>query len=260
MIRLNGVVKRYGATRIGPVDLELPAGGIIALVGPNGAGKSTVLTMIGRLLSPDGGTITIDGVDVHTAPSREVARMVSILRQENHFVTRLTVRQLVGFGRYPYSAGRLTAHDEEKISEAIDFLDLTDLEQRFLDELSGGQRQRAYVAMVLAQDTDYLLLDEPLNNLDAQHSVQMMTRLRHAADTLGRTIVIVLHDINFAAAYSDRIVAMEDGAVAVHGTPDEIIRDDVLTRVFRTPVTVVDGPTGRFAVYHRAPAENGSPR
>jgi iron complex transport system ATP-binding protein len=176
---------------------------------------------------------------------------VSILRQENHFVTRLTVRQLVGFGRYPYSGGRLTQADEDKISEAIDFLDLRELEQRFLDQLSGGQRQRAYVAMVLAQDTDYLLLDEPLNNLDAQHSVQMMQQLRRAADELGRTIVIVLHDINFAAAYSDYIIAMENGRIAVHGSPDEIITDEVLTRVFRTPVSVIDGPNGRFAAYHR---------
>ncbi|WP_336632941.1 MULTISPECIES: iron ABC transporter ATP-binding protein [unclassified Microbacterium] len=251
MIRLDGVVKNYGGTRIGPVSLELPPGGIVALVGPNGAGKSTVLTMIGRLLAPDEGTVTIDGLDVHRTPSRRIARVVSILRQENHFVTRLTVRQLVGFGRYPYSAGRLTTHDEDKISAAIDLLDLTALEQRFLDQLSGGQRQRAYVAMVLAQDTDYVLLDEPLNNLDAEHSVQMMTRLRHAADALGRTIVIVLHDINFAAAYSDYIVAMEEGVVAEHGTPAEIIRDDVLTRVFPTPVTVIDGPTGPVAVYHR---------
>lgn len=254
MIRLDGVVKRYGDTRIGPLSLDLPRGGITALVGPNGAGKSTVLTMIGRLLTPDEGTITIDGLDVHRTPSTHVAKTVSILRQENHFVTRLTVRQLVGFGRYPYSAGRLTQHDEDKISEAIDFLDLTALEQRFLEQLSGGQRQRAYVAMVLAQDTDYLLLDEPLNNLDAQHSVQMMTQLRHAADALGRTIVIVLHDINFAAAYSDYIVAMEEGAVAVRGTPSQIIRDDVLTRVFRTPVTVMDGPAGPVAVYHRPSA------
>ncbi|MFD5224531.1 ABC transporter ATP-binding protein [Microbacterium sp. NPDC058342] len=252
MIRLSNVVKRYSSdVEIGPVSIDLPAGGIVALVGPNGAGKSTVLTMMGRLIAPDAGTVEIGGLDVHRTPSKQVATTVSILRQENHFVTRLTVRQLVGFGRYPYSGGRLTQHDEDKISEAIDFLNLTDLEQRFLDQLSGGQRQRAYVAMVLAQDTEYLLLDEPLNNLDAQHSVQMMQQLRRAADELGRTIVIVLHDINFAAAYSDYIVAMEEGRIAVHGTPDEIIRDDVLTAVFRTPVTVVDGPSGRFAVYHR---------
>lgn len=254
MIRLSNTTKRYSSqVQIGPVSLELPSGGIIGLVGPNGAGKSTLLMMMGRLLKPDAGTVEIAGIDVHAAPSQQVAKTISILRQENHFVTRLTVRQLVGFGRYPYTGGRLTAHDEEKISEAIDFLDLTELEQRFLDQLSGGQRQRAYVAMVLAQDTDYLLLDEPLNNLDAQHSVQMMQQLRRAADQLGRTIVIVLHDINFAAAYSDYIVAMEDGALSVHGTPDEIIREDVLTKVFRTPVSVVDGEAGRIASYWRAP-------
>lgn len=252
MIRLDQLEKRYGnGTLIGPISLDLPKGGIIGLVGPNGAGKSTLLTMMGRLLTPTGGSAQIDELDVHQAPSKAVAKKVSILRQENHFVTRLTVRQLVGFGRYPYSRGRLTPADEEKISEAIDFLDMADLEQRFLDEMSGGQRQRAYVAMVLAQDTDYLLLDEPLNNLDAQHSVQMMNQLRRAADELGRTIVIVLHDINFAAAYSDYIVAMDEGKVVISGTPDGIIRDDVLTSVFRTPVTVVDGPSGKFAVYHR---------
>ncbi|WP_374999382.1 ABC transporter ATP-binding protein [Aeromicrobium sp. CTD01-1L150] len=252
MIRLTNLVKRYGAdVQIGPVSLDLHGSGIIGLVGPNGAGKSTILTMMGRLQAPDQGTVEIDGQDVHSTPSKQIAKTVSILRQENHFVTRLTVRQLVSFGRYPYSGGRLTPHDEDKISEAIDFLDLTQLEQRFLDQLSGGQRQRAYVAMVLAQDTDYLLLDEPLNNLDAQHSVQMMQQLRKAADELGRTVVIVLHDINFAAAYSDYIVAMEDGRVAVHGTPEDIIRDDVLTSVFKTPVHVVDGPGGKFAVYHR---------
>ena len=106
--------------------------------------------------------------------------------------------------------------------------------------------------MVLAQDTEYLLLDETLNNLDAQHSVEMMTQLRRAADELGRTIIIVLHDINFAAAYSDYIVAMDEGAIAVAGTPEEIITDEVLTTVFRTPVTVLDGPSGKFAVYHRS--------
>lgn len=252
MIRLQGVVKRYSnEVTIGPVSLDIPAGGIVSLVGPNGAGKSTVLTMIGRLITPDEGTIEVGGLDVHATPSKQVAKTVSILRQENHFVTRLTVRQLVGFGRYPYSGGRLTQHDEDKISEAIDFLNLTDLEQRFLDQLSGGQRQRAYVAMVLAQDTEYLLLDEPLNNLDAQHSVQMMQQLRRAADELGRTIVVVLHDINFAAAYSDYIIAMEDGNVTVHGAPEMIVQDEVLTRVFRTRVRVIEGPSGKFAAYHR---------
>lgn len=251
MISLSEVTKGYGSeVRIGPVDVEIPSGGITALVGPNGAGKSTILTMIGRLLDLDTGTITVAGHDVVNTPSKAIAKILSILRQENHFVTRLTVRQLVGFGRFPYSRGRLNEEDERHISEAIDFLNLTDLEQRYLDQLSGGQRQRAYVAMVLAQNTDYVLLDEPLNNLDMQHSVQMMRQLRRAADELGRTVVIVLHDINFAAHYSDRILAMKDGGVVEHGTAEEIMRDEVLSRIFDTDVEVIDGPRGPLAVYY----------
>ena len=169
MITLSSVLRRYTSeVAIGPVDLEIQHGGITALVGPNGAGKSTLLTMIGRLMGMDAGTITVAGLDVTKTPSKELAKTISILRQENHFVTRLTVRQLVGFGRFPHSNGRLTVEDEQIISRSIDFLNLEELESRFLDELSGGQRQRAYVAMVLAQDTEYVLLDEPLNNLDMQ--------------------------------------------------------------------------------------------
>lgn len=251
MISLSQVRKDYSSeVAIGPVDLQIPAGGITALVGPNGAGKSTLLTMIGRLLGIDAGTIEIAGYDVATTASKDLAKIVSILRQENHFITRLTVRQLVGFGRFPYSKGRLTAADEEIVSRAIDFLDLGELEGRYLDQLSGGQRQRAYVAMVLAQDTEFVLLDEPLNNLDMRHSVQMMQHLRRAAADLGRTIVIVLHDINFAGHYADRICAVKDGRVVEFGTPDEIFTDDVLTRVFETPVRVIDGPAGPLAVYY----------
>lgn len=251
MIQLSDVRKEYSSeVTIGPVTTQIESGGITALVGPNGAGKSTILTMIGRLLTVDAGTITVAGNDVVNTPSRAIAKILSILRQENHFVTRLTVRQLVGFGRFPHSRGRLTPQDEHYISEAIDFLDLTDLENRYLDQLSGGQRQRAYVAMVLAQNTDYVLLDEPLNNLDMQHSVQMMKQLRRAADDLGRTVVIVLHDINFAARYSDKILAMKHGQVVEHGTPAEIMNDATLSEVFNTEVNVIQGPSGPLAVYY----------
>ncbi|GAA4779556.1 ABC transporter ATP-binding protein [Citricoccus nitrophenolicus] len=251
MITLEGVQKSYGdEVQIGPVSVELPQGGITALVGPNGAGKSTILTMIGRLLKVDAGRIEVAGQDIVNTPSKAVAKILSILRQENHFVTRLTVRQLVGFGRFPYSRGRLTVEDEGYINEAIDFLNLGALENRYLDQLSGGQRQRAYVAMVLAQNTDYVLLDEPLNNLDMQHSVQMMKQLRRAADELGRTVVIVLHDINFASRYADWILAMNDGQVTEFGPPSEIITDEVLSRVFSTPVRVIDGPECRLAAYY----------
>ncbi|HCS61352.1 MAG TPA: iron ABC transporter ATP-binding protein [Microbacterium sp.] len=251
MINLSSVSKQYSDTvAIGPVDLQIPAGGVTALVGPNGAGKSTLLTMIGRLLGLDAGTIEIGGYDVVSTPSKDLAKIVSVLRQENHFITRLTVRQLVGFGRFPHSQGRLNVEDERVISEAIDFLGLSDLETRYLDELSGGQRQRAYVAMVLAQDTDYVLLDEPLNNLDMRHSVQMMQHLRRAAAELGRTIVIVLHDINFAGHYADHICAVKDGRVVQFGPPEEIMTDAVLSSVFDTEVQVIDGPRGPLAVYY----------
>ncbi|WIV43848.1 iron ABC transporter ATP-binding protein [Glutamicibacter nicotianae] len=251
MITLNSVSKQYSSTvSIGPVSLEIPTGGITALVGPNGAGKSTMLTMVGRLLGIDQGSIEVSGYDVSKTNSKDLAKIVSILRQENHFVTRLTVRQLVGFGRYPHSKGRLTQADEEIISRSIDFLDLGELEARYLDELSGGQRQRAYVAMVLAQDTDTVLLDEPLNNLDMKHSVVMMQHLHRAARELNRTIVIVLHDINFAGHYADYICAMKQGKVEHFGTPAQIMQDEILSEVFETPVNVVPGPNGPLAVYY----------
>lgn len=253
MITLEKVTKTYTSdnqqVRIGPVDLELPRGGVTALVGPNGAGKSTLLTMIGRLLSLDAGEIRVAGLDVTTAKSGELARVISILRQDNHFVTRLTVRQLVGFGRFPYSKGRLTREDDAIITRYIDFLGLTDLQGRFLDQLSGGQRQRAYVAMVLCQETDYVLLDEPLNNLDLAHSIEMMRHIRRAASEFGRTIIVVLHDINFAARYSDCICAVKEGQVVAFGTPEEIMNDETLSAVFDTPITVIDGPHGRIACY-----------
>ncbi len=150
---------------------------------------------------------------------------------------------------FPHSKGRLSAEDEAIIDRYIGFLDLEKLEGRYLDQLSGGQRQRAYVAMVLAQETEYVLLDEPLNNLDIARSVEMMRMLERAAREFSRTIVIVLHDINFAARYASQICALKDGQVAFMGTPEEIMRDEVLTDIFDTPVTVVPGPNGPIACY-----------
>ncbi|MBS3178223.1 MULTISPECIES: ABC transporter ATP-binding protein [unclassified Pseudoclavibacter] len=252
MISLSNVTKTYGkATVLGPVTLDIPAGGITALVGPNGAGKSTLLTIVGRLTDASTGTVTVGGHDVTKAKSRDLAKVVSILRQENHFVTRLTVRELVGFGRFPHSQGRLTPDDKQHIDRAIEFLDLTTLEHRYLDQLSGGQRQRAYVAMVLAQDTDYILLDEPLNNLDMKHAVAMMGQLRRAADELGKTFVIVIHDINFAAAYADNIIALTDGQLAHSGSPKDLMTTETLEHVFGTPIEVRHDGDYPLAVYYR---------
>ncbi len=231
------------------MDIKIPKAGLTSLIGPNGAGKSTTLLMIGRLLDMEEGHIKVADMDVTESKSEDLAKVLTILRQENHFVTRLTVRQLAGFGRFPYSKGRLTKEDEAIISKYIDFLELTDLENRYLDELSGGQRQRAYVAMVLCQETEYVLLDEPLNNLDVARSVQMMEHLKHAANEFGRTIVAVMHDINFAAKYSDRICAMKNGRIAAFGTVDQIMDSNVLTDIFETKIEIIDGPYGPIAIY-----------
>ncbi|MCW4384721.1 ATP-binding cassette domain-containing protein [Salinibacterium sp. SYSU T00001] len=239
MITITDVTKSYGdETVLGPVTGQIAKGGVTSLVGPNGAGKSTLMTIIGRLLEPSEGSVTVGGLDVQAAKSRDLAQMMSILRQENHITARLTVRELVAFGRFPHSQGRLTDEDHRHVDLALDFLGLGPLAERFLDQLSGGQRQRAFVAMVLAQDTEYVLLDEPLNNLDMKHAVLMMRRLRDAADELGKTIVIIVHDINVAAAYSDRIIAMRDGTIAYSGTAAEIMRSDILSEVFDTPIEV----------------------
>lgn len=250
MIKLQEVKKVYSdEVAIGPLNIEIPKAGITSLIGPNGAGKSTALLMIGRLLNMSKGSIQIANLDVGSSKSEDLAKIITILRQENHFVTRLTVRQLVSFGRFPYSKGRLTKGDERIISQYIDFLDLGPLENRYLDELSGGQRQRAYVAMVLTQETEYVLLDEPLNNLDVARSVQMMEHLKNAAVQFGRTIVTVIHDINFAAKYSERICAMKDGKIAAFGTVEEIMQGELMSKIFETPIEIIEGPHGPLAVY-----------
>lgn len=250
MIKIANVKKSYTEkVKIGPLNIEIPKAGFTSLIGPNGAGKSTTLLMIGRLLGLDKGQITVANMDVTQTKSKDLAKIITILRQENHFVTRLTVRQLVGFGRFPYSKGRLTKQDEAIISKYIDFLDLTELENRYLDELSGGQRQRAYVAMVLCQETEYVLLDEPLNNLDVARSVQMMEHLKIAANEFGRTILTVMHDINFAAKYSDNICAMKDGQIVAFGSVEEIMKPDLLTEIFETKIEIIDGPYGPVAIY-----------
>lgn len=244
MIALQSATKRYhGHTVLDEVSLTLGAEGVTSLIGPNGAGKSTLFGLISRLLRADSGTVTVDGMDVRTASSAEFAKTIAVLRQDNHITARLTVQDLVEFGRFPHSKGRLTVADREHIDRAIAYLDLEGFRTRFLDELSGGQRQRAYIAMVLAQDTKYVLLDEPLNNLDVRHMTEIMKLVRRMADELGKVVIVVLHDINFAATYSDRIVAMSDGRIIADAPVAEIMRPEVLADVYGTPVDVreIDG-------------------
>ena len=251
MIRIQNITKSFGRTQVlQDVSLDLPEGGVTALIGPNGAGKSTLLSIIARLVPADGGRVSIDGLDAHQAPSADLARVIAMLRQDNHLTARLTVRELIGFGRFPHSGGRLNAADQAAIDRAVAYLDLAELQHRFLDQLSGGQRQRAFVAMTIAQETKYLLLDEPLNNLDMKHARAMMRLLRQISQDLGKTVLVVLHDINFASCHADRIVAMKEGRIFATGTPRQIVAPEVLADLYETDIPVHDIDGRRIATFY----------
>lgn len=250
MISVKGITKLYGDKKVvDDVSLSIAKGKITSLIGPNGAGKSTVLSMITRLLDNDSGDVLLEGENIFTQPNSELAKKISILKQSNHLELKITVRELIAFGRYPYSKGRLTDEDNALIDEAIDYMELGEFEDRFIDELSGGQRQRAYIAMTIAQDTEYIFLDEPLNNLDMKHSVQIMKILRRLVDELGKTVVIVLHDINFASVYSDRIVALKNGRVVKDGPTEEIIQSAALKEIYDMDIPIQQMNNCRICVY-----------
>ncbi|MFA5550836.1 MAG: ATP-binding cassette domain-containing protein [Trueperaceae bacterium] len=250
MIELKGITKKYGHTTVvDDVTVAIPRGGITAIIGPNGAGKSTLLSIASRLMKYDSGTVSIDGDDISRLPSDVLARRISVLRQDNHLAVRLSVEDLVAFGRYPHSKGRPTLEDQQHIEAAIEYLELGPLRKRFLDELSGGQRQRAFVAMVLCQDTDFVLLDEPLASLDMRHAVAMMKQLRRVTEELGKTVVIVLHDINFASTYADSIIAMKDGKVVHHAGPEVVMTPPVLREIYDMDVHVQEIGGHQIGVY-----------
>lgn len=167
MVDLKRVFKKYNHKKvINDVSVSVEKGTITSFIGPNGAGKSTLISMISRLIAKDEGDISIDGKDITKQKNNDMAKKISILKQSNNLNLRLTIRELVSFGRFPYSQGRLSREDWAKVDEAIDYMELRDMQDKYINELSGGQRQRAHIAMVIAQDTEYILLDEPLNNLD----------------------------------------------------------------------------------------------
>jgi iron complex transport system ATP-binding protein len=250
MIEVKNIVKKYGSKSVvDNVSLKIEKGKITSFIGPNGAGKSTLLSVMSRLIKRDGGEVFIEGRELLQWKSDELAKKVSILKQSNHINIRLTIRELVGFGRFPYSQGNLSKEDIKYIDEALEYMKLTDIQDKYLDELSGGQRQRAYIAMVIAQNTEYILLDEPLNNLDMKHSVQIMKILRDLADNLDKTIIVVLHDINFASCYSDYIVALKDGRIAKEGPTFEIIDKEVLEDIYEMEFRIEDIEKYKVCIY-----------
>ena len=232
------------------VSFEVPKGCVLSLIGPNGAGKSTVLNMISRLIARDTGEIDFKGKDISQWKSKELAKMMAILTQSNNIQMKLTVKELVAFGRFPYSGNHLNKEDHEMIERAIAYMELEEFQDRFIDELSGGQRQRALIAMVIAQDTEYILFDEPTNNLDIYHATNLMKIVRRLCDELGKTIVLVLHEINYAAFYSDYICAFTDGKIAKFGTVEEVMNKETLSSIYHVDFEIMEIEGKPLSIYY----------
>ncbi|OTN76594.1 hypothetical protein A5886_001671 [Enterococcus sp. 8G7_MSG3316] len=240
MIETINLHKSYGNTQIlTACDLQLPEGQVIALIGPNGAGKSTLLSLLSRVLGERTGDIYLDGKELRQWTGKELAQKLAYLQQSNQYGVHLTVKELVAFGRYPYNRGRQTEQDAQIIASAIRKVGLEAYQERSIHALSGGQLQRVYLAMVLAQETDYILLDEPLNNLDLKHATQLMNHLTELVQAEKKTVIIVLHDINYAARYASYIVAMKNGQVLQAGTTAEVIQESVLSELYELPIKLV---------------------
>ncbi|MBP1325674.1 iron complex transport system ATP-binding protein [Leucobacter exalbidus] len=232
----------YGDRRIvTDLDLDVPAGRITSIVGANGCGKSTLLRALARLLKPSSGRVTLDGKALHDYPSRELARILGLLPQSPIAPEGITVADLVGRGRHPHQGAfaRWSAHDYEVVADALAATGLAELSERAVDELSGGQRQRVWIAMALAQESDVLLLDEPTTFLDVAHQVEVLDLLTDLNRERGTTIVMVLHDLNLAARYSDVLVAMASGSVCAHGAPGEILTPELVHEVFGLDCSIV---------------------
>ena len=252
MIAIKNIIKKYGEKAVvDDVSLKLPKGKVIAFIGSNGAGKSTLISIISRTLSKNSGKVYIEDKELADWKTRELSKKLSILRQTNNLNVRLTVRELVNFGRFPYSQGKLTAEDVAFVDKAIAYMKLEELEDRYLDELSGGQRQMAFIAMVIAQDTEYIFLDEPLNNLDMHHSVQIMKVLQKLVKELHKTVMVVIHDINFVSCYADYIVAMKDGKIVKQGKTDDIIDCCVLKDIYNMDIQVEEIDGKNICLYYR---------
>ncbi|QMU95887.1 ABC transporter ATP-binding protein [Microbacterium esteraromaticum] len=251
-IRLEavGLTLAYdGRTVVDSLDLQIPAGGITAVIGPNGCGKSTLLRGLARLLPARSGQVLLDGIPLHELGRRDIARRVSMLPQAPVAPGGLTVLELVARGRHPHQRwyDRFSPEDERIVRAAIAATGLAGSEDRLVDELSGGQRQRAWISMTLAQQTGTMLLDEPTTYLDVAHQLEVLELVRALNVEHGNTVVMVLHDISLAARYSDRVVAMRDGRVVHAGAPADVITPDVLREVFGIRAALVDDPDGGTA-------------
>jgi len=229
------------------LSVTIPSGRITVIVGPNACGKSTLLRALARLLKPSRGAVLLDGTSIHKLPTREVATRLGILPQSPVAPEGITVADLVGRGRYPHQGWfrQWTAADRAAVDDALAATGTLDIAGRPVDELSGGQRQRVWIAMTLAQGTTLMLLDEPTTFLDMAHQVEVLDLLVDLNQQEGRTIVLVLHDLNHACRYAHHLVAMRDGSIVAEGSPDRIVTPELVTDVFGMPCRVIEDPVSR---------------
>jgi iron complex transport system ATP-binding protein len=223
---------------------EIPEGKVTMIVGANACGKSTLLRGLSRLLKPAAGAVTLDGKDIHARPARELARTLGLLPQHPTAPDGITVRDLVGRGRYPHQGffRSWSEKDDAAVQRALEATDTLELTGRNVDELSGGQRQRVWIAMALAQETDVLLLDEPTTYLDLAHQVEVLDLVTDLNRTRGTTVAIVLHDLNLAARYADHVIAMKGGAVVALGAPGDVVTEELVREVFGLESRVIPDP------------------
>jgi iron complex transport system ATP-binding protein len=233
-----------GAPIVRNLNLVIPTGKTTVLVGANGCGKSTLLRGLARLLKPKSGMVYLDGKGISQLKAKTVAKKMGMLPQSPVAPEGLTVKDLVAMGRYPYQSWlqQWSKEDEQQVAEALEITAMTELADRALDNLSGGQKQRAWIAMVLAQDTDILLLDEPTTFLDLSHQVELLDLLDELQQIKGKTIVMILHDLNLSCRYADYLVAIQQGKVYATGTPEQVMTEEMVRDVFNLECRIVRDP------------------
>lgn len=226
------------------LNLAIPAQKITVLVGANGCGKSTLLRGLAKLLKPKSGIVYLDGKNISQLKAKTVAKKLGMLPQSPVAPEGLTVRDLVAMGRYPYQSWlqQWSEDDDKQVAEALEITTMTELADRPIDSLSGGQRQRAWIAMVLAQDTDILLLDEPTTFLDLSHQVELLDLLDELQSSKGKTIVMILHDLNLSCRYGDYLVAVQEGKVYAMGTPEQVMTEEMVRDVFNLECRIIPDP------------------
>ncbi|MDQ0393579.1 ATP-binding cassette domain-containing protein [Labrys monachus] len=239
-----------GRVLLHPLTLSLPGGRVIGLIGHNGSGKSTLIKLLARQQPPASGTISYDGLALQQWSERGFARQVAYLPQHTPPTTGLLVRELVAFGRYPWhgALGRFAPTDRKRVADAMALANIESFADRLIDTLSGGERQRVWLAMLVAQDTRCLLLDEPISALDVAHQVEVLALVRRLSRERGLAVVIVLHDINMAARFCDEIAALHGGRLIARGTPEEIVTPEHLGMIYGLEMGVVPHPEAGYPI------------